>query len=332
MTTAPLISIVIPLYNKESVIARTISSIESQTYRHYEIIVVDDGSTDNSVSIVKDIMKVNNKIVLLSQSNAGPGRARNLGLASAKGELISFLDADDEYMPSFLQTAVECFSANSNINIFASAHYCTVQGEAKSFADYFLAYDIPIGQFDISNCANAYCLLGLVWFHHSSSVVCQTEIVKKYGGYYDNKRSLHGEDSYLWLQIILNETGYNHIDPLVWYHTEDSGLIGGGNLVKEMPAYLADPAKLIAACPQASRALLDDLMAIFSLIFIYDTIDTNKAQLQKLINAYPSMQKTDDYNNGICQYADYINEFEGNIRQSKLLKLLNGPKEKGPWH
>ena len=89
-----MISVVIPLYNKEKTIRQSIKSVLSQSYRDIELIVVDDGSTDNSVSVVESID--DSRLRLIKQDNAGPSAARNTGAKEAKGDWIVFLDADDE--------------------------------------------------------------------------------------------------------------------------------------------------------------------------------------------------------------------------------------------
>lgn len=89
-----MISIIIPLYNKERTILQSIESVLSQSFRDIELVVVDDGSTDSSASIVEGIG--DNRLTLIKQENAGPSAARNTGLHSAHGEWIVFLDADDE--------------------------------------------------------------------------------------------------------------------------------------------------------------------------------------------------------------------------------------------
>ncbi|MDP3464759.1 MAG: glycosyltransferase [Sulfuricurvum sp.] len=96
-----MFSIVIPLYNKEQYVERTIHSILSQIYRDYEIVIVDDGSTDNSLSIVRSFDDP--RIRIVQQKNAGVSAARNRGIAEARYDLIAFLDADDEWLPSHLE-------------------------------------------------------------------------------------------------------------------------------------------------------------------------------------------------------------------------------------
>lgn len=97
-----MISVVIPLYNKEKQIANTLSTVLSQSYQDFEIIIVDDGSTDGSVEEVHKIK--NARIRLIHQANAGVSAARNRGIEEARGEYVAFLDADDEWKPEYLAT------------------------------------------------------------------------------------------------------------------------------------------------------------------------------------------------------------------------------------
>ena len=96
------ISVVIPLYNKRTSVIRALNSVLSQTIQPEEIIVVNDGSTDGSEQLVNEL---NHPLVrLINQPNAGVSAARNRGIKEAKGDWIAFLDADDEWMPEYLET------------------------------------------------------------------------------------------------------------------------------------------------------------------------------------------------------------------------------------
>lgn len=95
-------SVVIPLYNKEPHIQRALNSVVNQTIQDFEIIVINDGSTDKSADVVKSFSDA--RIRLINQKNAGVSAARNRGIDEAKSELIAFLDADDEWMPDYLET------------------------------------------------------------------------------------------------------------------------------------------------------------------------------------------------------------------------------------
>ena len=97
------ISCVIPAYNEERNISACLNSLLNQSVNCFEIIVVDDGSTDNTVEIVKEMMKKDSRIRLLKQSHNGPGSARNLGAKNAKGKVIVFPDADEEYPSNYLE-------------------------------------------------------------------------------------------------------------------------------------------------------------------------------------------------------------------------------------
>jgi len=101
----PIISVVIPLYNKEKYVVRTIQSVLQQTVKDFEIIVVDDGSTDSSLREIATISDP--RIRVIEQPNGGESAARNTGIKAAKAEFIAFIDADDEWLPSHLGTVLE---------------------------------------------------------------------------------------------------------------------------------------------------------------------------------------------------------------------------------
>jgi len=104
----PLVSVIIPAYNAEKFIAKTLESVLSQTYQNIEILVVDDGSTDTTAEIVKSFAQKDRRIILLQQSNAGVAAARNLAIEKSKGEYIAPIDADDIWYPPNLEKQIEC--------------------------------------------------------------------------------------------------------------------------------------------------------------------------------------------------------------------------------
>jgi glycosyltransferase involved in cell wall biosynthesis len=115
------ISVVIPLYNKEKYIATTISSVLQQSYSDYEIIVVDDGSSDQSVAIVKSF--TDPRIVLVQQPNQGVSKARNTGVDTAKHPIVAFLDADDEWVDTFLETIVGLVTRYPEAGIYGISYF-----------------------------------------------------------------------------------------------------------------------------------------------------------------------------------------------------------------
>lgn len=99
----PLVSIIVPVYNNEKYIERCLNSILNQTYTNIQIIVINDGSTDNSYKICKKYAEQDNRIFLISQKNSGVSSARNTGLKEAKGEVLSFIDSDDWVHERFIE-------------------------------------------------------------------------------------------------------------------------------------------------------------------------------------------------------------------------------------
>lgn len=99
-----LCSVIIPVYNKEKYIEIAIRSVLNQTYQNFEIVIVDDGSTDRSAAIINAI--ADSRIRLIQQKNSGVSRARNCGIEAAQGELVFFLDGDDWYQKNYLHTVV----------------------------------------------------------------------------------------------------------------------------------------------------------------------------------------------------------------------------------
>lgn len=112
---SPLVSVIIPVFNGEKYIEQSMKSVENQTYRFVELIVVNDGSTDETESkILNFISKSNLHVKLLTTVNQGASHAKNLGLRSSEGQLIAFLDADDLWLPNKLEKQVSLLLMNKD--------------------------------------------------------------------------------------------------------------------------------------------------------------------------------------------------------------------------
>jgi glycosyltransferase involved in cell wall biosynthesis len=134
VSQTPSVSVIIPAYNAEKFIAETLQSVLLQTYQSFEVIVVDDGSSDRTVEIVRAFAEIDDRIVLLQQKNSGVAAARNWAIREARGELIAPLDADDIWYPRNLekQVAVMRQSDASVGLVYAWSVYITEQGELTS--------------------------------------------------------------------------------------------------------------------------------------------------------------------------------------------------------
>jgi len=118
----PLVTIITPMYNSEKFILKTINSVVNQTYSNWELLLIDDGSTDNTIKIVEDFkQKYSNITLLQNPTNLGAAQSRNKGILEAKGDYIAFLDADDLWKPNKLDLQIQ----------FMQTHNCDV-----SFSSY----------------------------------------------------------------------------------------------------------------------------------------------------------------------------------------------------
>ena len=131
MENSGLISVIIPVYNVEEYLRECIDSVLSQTYENYEIILVDDGSTDNSGKICDEYAEKNNKITVIHKENGGLSDARNTGLSLANGEYIYFLDSDDYIIPETFAELVSAIKKDNSDFVFFDAK--SFEDENKSF-------------------------------------------------------------------------------------------------------------------------------------------------------------------------------------------------------
>ncbi len=120
MALNPLISVVIPTYNRADLIVKTINSLQLQQYKNYEIIIVDDGSTDNTAEVVQPLL--NDKTHYVLKENAERAAARNYGVSISKGEYINFFDSDDIALPNHLATAAAMIEEKGDIEWFHMAY------------------------------------------------------------------------------------------------------------------------------------------------------------------------------------------------------------------
>lgn len=120
----PLVSIITPCYNGSKYIAETIDSVRAQTYEHWEMIIVDDGSKDNSIAIIKEYMQQDERITYISQENSGSAESRNMAIKLASGSFLAFLDADDIWHPDYLEKMLQYIAENheANVAIFFSGY------------------------------------------------------------------------------------------------------------------------------------------------------------------------------------------------------------------
>jgi glycosyltransferase involved in cell wall biosynthesis len=199
-----MISIVIPLYNKEKHIENTIKSVLDQTYRNFELLIINDGSIDNSLEIVQKFN--DNRIKIIHKNNSGVASTRNLGIQYALGKLIAFLDADDYWDTEYLSVMINFINNFPNASIYCCNYYIVTKSgkEIKSkniesgyIVDYFkIALNNPI----IS----------------SSSVIIPKDTFSKTGVFNENIKN--GEDLHLWFRIVDSGNIAFNSTPLAYYN------------------------------------------------------------------------------------------------------------------
>ncbi len=162
----PQISIIMPVYNKEKYLRQTLDSVLAQSFQNYELIVVNDGSTDSSGTIAEEYASRDSRIRVLSVPNGGVSRARNIGMQAATGTWIQFLDGDDTILPQYLLNAYEFGEKQQADIVFSGFEMVDVSGKVleekkiavnglvdqKRLCDLFIQYQYKNGFFGyISN-------------------------------------------------------------------------------------------------------------------------------------------------------------------------------------
>lgn len=206
-----LFSVVIPTYNRAALLREALNSVFAQEFTDFEVIVVDDGSTDETKSVARSFGE---RVRFFRQENRGPGAARNLGIHRASGEYVAFLDSDDVWFPWTLATHVETIRASARPSFISGRGVAiTEYGQvgrikrpfrSKSYADMFSA------------CAGATPPLG-----GTSSIAVSKQCVRNVGGFCEE--FINGEDTDLWLRLGGAENFVRIYEPVLFaqrYHAE----------------------------------------------------------------------------------------------------------------
>jgi glycosyltransferase involved in cell wall biosynthesis len=245
------ITVVIPLFNKAAHVGRAVRSALDQTHRDFEIIVVNDGSTDGGAEAVKRMD--DSRIFIIDQENAGVSAARNRGIDAARGELVAFLDADDQWGSDFLATIIRLNRMFPQAGLYATA-YQIVQAENRMFNPGFKG--LPSSPWE-----------GLIPSYFRSAAlgappVCASaacvpkRIVDEVGGFPLGRRM--GEDLDLWGRIALRyPVAFSTQYEAVYYQDADNRACTIFNLHDEHPFF--ETAKNARRMGGISEALRDDV-------------------------------------------------------------------------
>jgi len=225
---SPLVSIVIPLFNAKDYIAKTIESVILQSYENWELIVVDDCSTDGSYLVVEEFSKLDSrvKLIRMEQNFGGPAKPRNIGVENSKGEYIAFLDADDIWEESKLEVQIELMQ-EKGYN-FTSTDILNVDENLEDIdSRYFISNFLR----KISK-KRGVCDLIKNSFIATSSVVVKRDIIEKFS---EDRDFISVEDLCLWIRLLdKKETKYSYIpQKLVKYRVLSKSISDRSKIYKQ---------------------------------------------------------------------------------------------------
>lgn len=206
-----MFSVIIPLYNKAPYIAKAIESVLGQTYRDFEVIVIDDGSTDQSLEVAKTFE--NKSITIISQPNSGVSTARNNGVKLAKHPYICFLDADDWWHPTFLEEMKRLITDFPDAGIYGSGYYIVKNGQER-IAPIGVPQGFERGIIDYCEVYAKTLCMPLT----SISVVIPKHIFDEEKGFKSQLK--FGEDFDLWIRIALKHKVILVNKPLAYYNQD----------------------------------------------------------------------------------------------------------------
>ncbi|WP_320046297.1 glycosyltransferase family 2 protein [uncultured Ilyobacter sp.] len=314
MENRKLISVVVPFYNIGNYVIKTIDSLESQTYRNFEVIFVDDASYDNSLNIVEEYLnKVSFKYKIIHLSkNKGVSNARNIGLDNSKGEYIYFLDSDDYISENTFEKIIEIFSCENPDIIFFKFKRVDENGTLiEHYNDKFK---------DVNRIENSKDILikylNLEIFIYTCSVIYKKEVINNF--YFNEIEYIEDQDFII--RTLLNANRIGYIDSeLVKYTCREGSIMNSGFNLK-----LLSKAKLFDTLYNQYKTSDNELSRLFAkrrareILFITRTYIKNRLDLK--IREINTFIKKNILSNEIVFYLDkkYLKE----LSKKDLIQIL----------
>lgn len=204
-------SVILPLFNKAPYVKRTIQSVLSQTFGDFELIIVDDGSTDSSFEIARNAIDGDLRCRIVHQENSGVSVTRNKGVALSSGDYICFIDGDDWWAPQFLERMAWLIGAYPDAGIYGTNYYYVKNGRER-----VCVKNVETGYIN-------YCKVyseGMAMPLTSITVSVPLQVFKEYGGFTPELKL--GEDFDLWIRIALKYKVVFLNEPLAYYNQDSN--------------------------------------------------------------------------------------------------------------
>lgn len=208
-------SIVVPLYNKSRYIGKTIDSVLYQTYKDFELIIVDDSSSDNSVEIVNSYS--DQRIKLYTKPNGGVSKARNYGIEKATGEVVCFLDADDIWDRNYLLELSHTISSFPECGFFCGAYKIFSEEPSSIIGVRDLSRFDARKTFVVDFLKMSVKIFGIIAL--TSAVSVKSEVLRKMDYWFD-ENVCRGEDNDMWVRIALTTPTVYSNNPLMLYRAD----------------------------------------------------------------------------------------------------------------
>jgi glycosyltransferase involved in cell wall biosynthesis len=207
-----LVSIIVPTYNRAELIRKSVESLSQQTYPNIEIIIVDDGSSDHTKDIIKELQISDNRIQYFYQDNKGIAAARNFGIQKSCGDFIAFLDSDDCSYPDRIEKQIELLFKHPEIGIVGGG--VTVVNKQNEVLEVSCLPEYPLE-------INWYVPLRSPFFQ--STVILRREVLEGIKQPYDSNFKV-SQDYDLWARLLSKTKGMNIQEPLVYYLFHNQGI------------------------------------------------------------------------------------------------------------
>lgn len=236
-----IVSVITPTYQSAHTLPRAIRSVQSQTFRNWEMIIVDDGSTDNTREVVESLAQVDSRIKYIFQENQGQAVARNRAVEVASGKYVAFLDADDEWKPKKLTTQLEIFEKVPDVKIIFTDSMNTnlVDNTSDTFSDQHkttlesLKMETALPDFCIIVDDQLRITIHKSNFIHTSSVMMLLTVFQGVNGF--NPLCRGTEDHDLWVRLAVNHHfGYLRLVSAIRYKSQESVSYRSEKWLKEL--------------------------------------------------------------------------------------------------